>query len=67
MKKIIFTIFAVLVLLIAYFILWPVPIKPVSWDAPPPPEYAGPHEVNTRLADLQIISLGDEEDRKSVV
>jgi sugar lactone lactonase YvrE len=67
MKKIIFTIFAVLVLLIAYFILWPVPIKPVSWDAPPPPEYAGPHEVNTRLADLQIISIGAEEGPEHIV
>ena len=61
MKKIVLTIVAILFLLVAYLTLWPVPIKPVSWNAPMPPGYVGFHTVNTKLANLNIISLGKEE------
>jgi len=61
MKKIVLTIVAILFLLAAYLTLWPVPIKPVSWNAPMQPGYTGPHEVNTKLANLKMISLGAEE------
>ncbi len=61
MKKIVLTIVAILFLLAAYLTLWPVPIKPVRWNAPAPPGYTGPHTVNTKLANLKIISLGKEE------
>lgn len=44
----------------AYLALWPVPVSPVSWQAPPPPGYQGPHTVNTRLAGLRTISIGQE-------
>ncbi len=61
MKKIVGTIVAILFLLAAYLTLWLVPIKPVSWNAPRPPGYTGPHAVNTKLANLKMISLGAEE------
>ena len=61
MKKIVLTIVAILFLLAAYLTLWPVPIEPVSWTAPMPPGYTGSHAVNTKLANLKIISLGKEE------
>ncbi|MFO7665100.1 MAG: SMP-30/gluconolactonase/LRE family protein [Desulfobacterales bacterium] len=61
MKIIVLTIVAILFLLAAYLTLWPVPIKPVSWNAPTPPGYIGPHLVNTKLANLKIILLGKEE------
>ena len=61
MKKMVLTMVAILFLLAAYLTLWPVPINPVSWNAPMPPGYAGPHAVNTRLANLKMISLGAEE------
>jgi YD repeat-containing protein len=60
MKKFILTIVAILFLLAAYLTLWPVPIKPVSWNAPMQPGYVGPHAVNTKLANLKMISLGTE-------
>ena len=60
MKKFVLTIVALLFLLAAYLLLWPVPIKPVSWNAPMPPGYVGPHAVNTKLANLKMISLGTE-------
>jgi sugar lactone lactonase YvrE len=60
MKKFVLTIVAILFLLVAYLALWPVPIKPVSWNAPMQPGYVGAHTVNTKLANLNIISLGAE-------
>ncbi len=46
---------------LAYLVLWPVPIEPVSWAAPQAPGYVGPHAPNTRLAHLQSISIGQQE------
>jgi sugar lactone lactonase YvrE len=67
MKKIALAIVSVLVLLAAYLTLWPVPINPVSWNAPMPPGYIGPHAVNTKLDNLKIISLGKEEGPEHIV
>ncbi len=67
MKKIVLTIVAILFLLTAYLTLWPVPINPVSWNAPLAPGYIGPHSVNTKLTDLKIISLGKEEGPEHIV
>ena len=61
MKRLVLTIGVLLLLLAAYLTLWPVPIEPVSWNAPMPPGYTGPHKVNTKLANLKMISLGKEE------
>lgn len=61
MKKLFLTIFVLLLLLAAYLTLWPVPIKPVSWNAPMSLGYTGPHAINTKLANLKMISLGKEE------
>src|SRR4030066_401313 len=67
MKKIALAIVAMLVLLAGYFALWPVPINPVSWNAPMPPGYIGLHAVNTKLANLKMISLGKEEGPEHIV
>lgn len=61
MKKAAWVVGTILVVLAAYLGLWPVPIEPVSWNAPAAPGYAGPHAVNNRLAGLRVISLGSEE------
>ena len=47
--------------LCAYLVAWPVPVTPVAWQAPQSSGYVGAHAANTRLADLQSISLGAEE------
>ncbi|MBL4595283.1 MAG: SMP-30/gluconolactonase/LRE family protein [Robiginitomaculum sp.] len=44
--------------LVAYLLLWPVPIKPVAWQAPTAPGYTGQWASNTRLAELHHINLG---------
>ncbi len=67
MKKAVLTLAVVVLALAAYLCLWPVPIEPVSWDAPSAPGYVGAHAVNTRLADLKMISLGKEEGPEHIV
>ncbi len=60
MKKL-FGVLLVLVLVgLAYFSLWPIPIEPVSWNAPTAPGYVGPHAGNDKLVQLNTIDLGKE-------
>jgi sugar lactone lactonase YvrE len=58
---------AALLALLAYLSLWPVPIEPVSWNAPAAPGYSGPHTPNRLLANLKMISLGSEEGPEHIV
>jgi len=67
MKKILAVASLAVLALVAYLCLWPVPIEPVSWDAPEPPGYAGPFAANDKLAKLNIIPLGTEEGPEHVV
>jgi len=48
-----------IVLLIAYLLLWPVPIDPVSWDAPEDKGYIGGFAPNNDLANLELLDIGD--------
>ena len=50
-----------LVLGLAYLLLWPVPVQPVSWNVPKAPAYQGPHAVNDKLSQLTLIDLHGEE------
>ena len=47
--------------LVAYLLLWPVPVRPVSTPLPVASGYTGAHAVNQRLTGLQFIDLGAEE------
>jgi len=60
MKKMLGVLGVLLLAALAYFCLWPVPVEPLSWNAPKALGYAGPHAVNDKLAKLNIIDLGDE-------
>jgi sugar lactone lactonase YvrE len=60
MRKLSVVVLLIAAALAAYLLLWPVPVRPVVWDAPAAPGYVGPHAVNTRLANLnQIITAGE--------
>jgi hypothetical protein len=61
MKLILKSIGMFLIVGIGYLFLWPVPISPVSWSAPKAPGYQGPHAVNDKLSQLNIIELKGEE------
>ena len=67
MKKAIWTVVVLLVAAVLYLCLWPVPIEPLVWSAPKEPGYTGPHAVNTKLANLKLISLGAEEGPEHIV
>lgn len=43
--------------LLAYLLLWPIPVEPVSWKAPVDKGFTGAHATNTRLANLNKIPL----------
>lgn len=60
MKKLLGVLGVLLLAALAYFSLWPVPIEPVSWNAPKAPGYEEPHAVNDKLAKLNMIDLGAE-------
>jgi len=67
MKKFALGLGVVLLAVVAYLALWPVPIAPVSWKAPAAPGYVGPHAVNQKLAGLKLIDLGGEEGPEHIV
>jgi sugar lactone lactonase YvrE len=49
---------AILIVLLAYLALWPVPIEPVAWRAPGAPALEGRYVVNDRLASVQRMGSG---------
>lgn len=49
---------ALLALLLAYLLFWPVPIDPVAWKAPQAPELEGRYALNDRLANVERIAGG---------
>ena len=67
MKKFALGLGVVLLAVVAYLALWPVPIAPVNWKAPAAPGYVGPHAVNQKLAGLKMIDLGGEEGPEHIV
>lgn len=48
------------VMLLAYLLLWPVSLSPVAWRAPTFGGYQGPHAQNSRLAAARQISIAPE-------
>ncbi|HET7874009.1 MAG TPA: SMP-30/gluconolactonase/LRE family protein [Methylomirabilota bacterium] len=53
--------------LILYVLLWPVPVDPVAWQAPPSPGYVGPFAPNTRLGAIETLPIGDNHGPEDVV
>jgi len=53
-KKLILRCLALIVVaLLLYLLLWPVPVSPAAWTPPPAPELAGPYAQNNKLAGIQ--------------
>jgi len=58
-KKILTAIGLSIFLLLGYLLFWPLSIKPVSWEAPTNPGHTGQYVPNTKLANLDTLSIGD--------
>lgn len=61
MKRFLAVVAGVLLLLAAYLMLWPVPIDPVSWQAPEDQGYVDPYARNDLLRPATAIDLGEFE------
>ncbi len=57
LKKILWTISVIIIAVILYFLVWPVPIDPVAWEAPPNPGYTGAFLVNDRLKGIETFEI----------
>jgi sugar lactone lactonase YvrE len=51
---------SILVLLIAYLLLKPVPFSPVSWEAPSNPGYTGVFAANEKLSAMTLVPIGED-------
>ncbi|MFM1948259.1 MAG: hypothetical protein RL706_280 [Pseudomonadota bacterium] len=67
MKSAIKLVGTFLLLCAVYLLTWPTPIKPVSWAAPKAPGYQGPHAVNDKLAQLNLLDMQGEEGPEHIV
>ena len=50
----------VLLVLVIYLLVWPVPVQPVAWRAPAFGGFAGPYARNERLASERLVSVAPE-------
>jgi len=58
-KKILWSLIVIIVVIVLYFVAWPVPIDPVAWEAPPNPGYTGAFAVNERLKGVETLPIAD--------
>lgn len=57
-KRLILSVLLLLAVLLLYLLLWPVPISPAAWTPAASPPLSGDYEQNSRLANVQRLSLG---------
>jgi sugar lactone lactonase YvrE len=57
LKKIMWSLVVIIIVIVIYFIVWPVPISPVAWKAPPNPGYTGLFTANERLKGLETFAI----------
>ena len=56
-KKILWALLLIIILIVLYFLAWPVPVDPVAWQAPPNPGYTGPFAENERLKGIEVFPI----------
>ena len=57
LKKVSISVVLLLAILLAYLFLWPVPVAPQAWQAPPAREYTGEFAVNNELDNFEALPL----------
>ncbi len=58
-KRILWSLLVIIIVIILYFLVWPVPIDPVAWEAPPNPGYTGTFAINERLKGIETFPIAD--------
>jgi sugar lactone lactonase YvrE len=58
-RRIVLSFLALILILLLYLLLWPVPISPRAWTPAPAPTLAGPYQQNSALASIEKISVGE--------
>ena len=56
-KTILRSLLAILILVFAYLLLWPVPINPVAWSPPLAPELVGAYAQNSELSKVERLRI----------
>lgn len=67
MKTALIVIFGVVGVLLAYLLLWPVPVAPVAWEALDDQGYVGDYAANTDLAGLSLLDLAPHHGPEDIV
>jgi sugar lactone lactonase YvrE len=67
MRRALLVLSVIVAAVVAYLLVWPVPVQPVAWAAPAAPGYTGAHAANTRLAGLQTLDLGSHQGPEHIV
>lgn len=62
-KLFLFFLADLIVLIIAYLFIFPVPISPAAWSPPPAPALTGQYQQNSRLVGVERLSLGTGDPR----
>lgn len=58
MKKLLWTLVGILVMIVFYFVVADTPLDPLAWDPPPKPEMTGPLAPNDALKNATVIAAG---------
>jgi hypothetical protein len=51
------SLIAIIVLLVAYLLLWPVPINPAAWTPPTAPDLTGVYAQNSELSKIERLHI----------
>lgn len=57
LKRILWSLIIIIVVIVIYLVVWPVPIEPVAWEAPPNPGYTDAFAVNETLKGVETLPI----------
>jgi sugar lactone lactonase YvrE len=67
MKTLLIILLSFIGIFIVYLLIWPAPVAPLAWQAPPNPGYTGVFAGNTRLQSLETLAIGDHHGPEEVI
>src|SRR5438067_13306784 len=56
-RRFLLVLVVIIVAVVAYLLLWPVPINPAAWTPPPAPELIGVYAQNNQLAKIERLHI----------